>query len=291
MLSKTMRMTQIFLLFSLVQSTFIYAEENNQSVTTVSTSEHTHKMKEFEWEFVLASEQIKDSEKGIVSGQYSTLKNSFVYSLSEQDQVRLFGSYVIEHYKNYKDKNYFEFGELMYRRKSLLNETEHFLNLDFELKHGVVLDSNIRNYWGFSSETIPQLIFKKRLGNGYGVELKARHHFFHRNNAKARTIAHEDRFYLSGYKMFGHQFLVNTELKYRHKIYTGAFYSYEKGGMMNKNYEELVFHPSLMYFLDRKTLIEGYVETKLNTSFDNKKWNRVAEDELILGGTIYFTII
>jgi hypothetical protein len=295
MLSKTVLFLSFFTFFLFVKSNCSFAENTtptNQSQTSITSSEsHHHQNKDFEWELVLASEQIKDSETASVSGLYTSFKNSFLYSLNPEDQFRLYGSYVIEHYNNYHDKNYFELAEVMYRRKSLLNENDHFVNVDLELKHGVVIDPETRNYWGFNSETIPQLIIKKRIGNGYGIETKLRHHIYNRNTRKARALTNEDRIYLSAYKMFGHQFLINTELKYRHKIYTGKFYSYERGGMMNKNYEDLVIHPSLMYFYDRKTLIEGYVESKLNTSFDDKTWNQSAKDELILGAAIYFTII
>lgn len=290
MLSKTILFINIFVSLILA-SQLAFAENTNQTETSINNSSHDQKVKDLEWEFVVASEQIKDSEKAIVSGQYTTFKNSIVYSVTELDQLRLFGSYVIEHYNNYHDKNYFEFAELMYRRKAILNETDHGVNLDFEMKHGIVIDTGIRNYWGFSSETIPQVILKKRLGNGFGVEMKARHHFFHRNILKARALTNEDRIYLSGYKMFAHQYLLNTEFKYRHKIYTGKFYSWERGGMMNKDYEEIVVHQSFMYFLDRKTMLEGYLESKVNTSFDNKSIGKSLKDELILGGTIYFTII
>lgn len=295
MLSKTMNRVLFFITFTIVLVVPSFGEEvtsTNQTVTSVKTPESSpHKSREFEWEMVLASEQLKDGGTASVLGQYTTFKNSFLYSATDNDQVRIYGSYVVEDYKSYQDKKYLEFGEAMYRRKSILNEEEHFVNLDFELKYGVVLDREIRKYWGFDSETIPQIIVKKKLGNGYGVEFKARHHFYNRNNNKARAITNEDRLYLSGYKMFGHQFLINTELKYRHKIYTGNFYSYERGGMMNKNYEEVVIHPGLLYFVNRKVLLEGYVESKLNTSFDNKKLSKVVRDEFLIGAALYFTII
>lgn len=264
------------------------------SVTTLPTaqSHSAHTPRDFEWEMVLASEQIKDDETHNVSGQYTSLKNSLLYSLTPEDQFRLYNSFVAEDYKNNAyDHNYVEFAELMYRRKSFLKEDEHFVTADFELKQGYVIDSKTRRYWGFDSETIPQLILKKRLGDGYGIELKARHHFFHRNNRKVGTIAQEDRLYLSGYKMFGHQYLISTEFKYRHKIYGGRHYSWEKGGMMSKHYEEIVMHPGLLYFLGRKVMLEGYVETKLNNSFDSRPVGQVMKDEFLIGAALYLSIL
>jgi len=292
MLRKYLSIVSIFCLISPVIKAEDASEATSVTALPAAHSHSVHGPKEFEWEMVLASEQIKDDETHNVSGQYTSLKNSFLYSVTPNDQVRLFNSFVAEDYKNNKyDRNYFEFAEFMYRRKSFLNEEEHFVNADFEIKQGYVVDAETRRYWGFNSETIPQLILKKRLYDGYGVEFKARHHFFHRNNKKVGTIAHEDRLYLSGYKMFGHQFLLNAELKYRHKIYGGKHYSWEKGGMMSKHYEETVLHPGLLYFLGRKAMVEGYVETKLNNSFDSRPVGRVMKDEFLIGAALYLSIL
>lgn len=282
-------------IFSALQSQSFANSETSEtqmtSTTNVATSGHQYGSKPYEWEFVLASEQIKDSENHQVSGMYSSLKNSLVYSLTDSDQVRLYGSYVIEDYKKYDDKKYFEFAELMYRKKSLLNHQDHGMSLDAEIKYGRVVDTATKKLWGFDAETIPQLIFKKRLGEGYSLELKARHHFYHRNMNKARAIAHEDRFYLSGYKLIDHSYLLGTELKFRHKIYTGRHYSYSKGKTISKNYEELYIKPNLMVFFDRRFALEGYAESKLTMSNDQRTAGKLLKDEFLIGAALYLTIL
>lgn len=280
----------VFLIL-LFNASFIAAQEENKSVQKITTSEYGHKVNNFTLEFLLASEQVKSSSTHKVNGQYSSVKSSLLYTQSENDEFRLFASYVKEDYDNYEDLNYFEFGELMYRRKGILNYTDHGVNLDFELKQGFVMDSKIRKYWGFDSESIPQIILKKRLPNQAGVEFKARHHFYHRNSTKNYTLAHEDRLYISAYQMFAEKFIFNFETKYRHKIYTGAHYSHELGGPIGINHEDLVIHPSLMYFFGHKILLEGYLETKINDSFDQRKISKLAKDELVFGAALYLTVL
>lgn len=285
--------TSLFFFSSLHSLTF--ANLSGQTATSVNSlpsgqAVGLYGAKAFEWELVATSEQIKDNENHEVNGVYSSLKNSLVYSITDQDQLRFYGSYVIEDYKKYNDKKYFEFAELMYRRKSILNYDEHGFNLDFELKYGRVVDTEIKKLWGFDSETIPQIILKKRLGNGFSVELKARHHFYHRNTNKARAIAHEDRFYLSGYKLFERKYLLGTELKFRHKIYTGRHYSYAKGKYISKDYEELFLKPNLMVFFDRRFALEGYLESKLAMSNDGRRTSELLKDEFLIGAALYLTI-
>lgn len=275
----------LFLFISL----HLFAEEVQTSQTIIK-GDYQRAKKDYTLEMVLAAEQVKDSSYQ-VTGSYTSLKLSFLYTLNSLDEFRLYTSAVSEHYRNYRDDQYMEFGEVMYRRKSLLNYADHGVNLDFELKHGIVLDQGIRKYWGFDSETIPQIVLKTKLPHDFGLEFKARHHFYQRNTHNLSTPAHEDRLYLSTYKMFSHQYIFNTELKYRHKIYPGKHYSYSRNGYEGKNHEDLVLHPSLMYFLTRSTLLEGYVETKLNDTFDNRPFKQLIRDELIVGTAIYFTIL
>lgn len=282
-------MRHVFALFLALPITLLAAAENTQ---IGSLPKQSNKLP-YTLEAVLASEQVKDSTTHEVAGVYTSLKTSLLYSVTDKDELRLYASVVSEDYdyKNYEDKRYPEFGEVMYRRKAILNESSHGVNLDFELKHGVVLEDDNRDLWGFSSETIPQVIFKKRLPKGFGTEFKARHHYYHRNNAKKSTLFEEDRLYLSFSKMFGHSLIFNNEFRYRHKTYTGAHYSWARGGKTKREVEDLIIHPGLLYFLNRKTLIEGYVETKLNDTFDSRDTKTLAQDELIIGAALYLTIL
>lgn len=264
--------------------------QENQVSQKITHAEHGHEPNQLNLEFVLASEQIKSSDTHEVNGLYTSFKTSLLYSLTEEDEFRIYNSYVKESYDKDQDKNYFELAEAMYRRKGILNYTDHGVNLDIELKHGIVLDKEIRKYWGFNSETIPQVVLKTKLPNGFGLGFKARHHFYHRNRNRPSTIAHEDRLYFSAYKMFSHSLMLNTEIKYRHKTYTGTHFSHHRGGYQNKNHEDLVIHPGILYFITRKLLIEGYFETKLNDSFDTRKTTLLMKDEFLLGAAIYLTV-
>lgn len=269
----------------------IKAQENTISVENIGTEQSWRdELSKFTLEAVVASEQVKSSDTHEVNGLYSSFKTSLLYALSSTDELRIYTSFVKEDYEKNQGRDYFELGEVMYRRKSILNEADHGINLNFEFKHAVVLDTETRRYWGFTTETIPQIIVKKSLPNATGVELKARHHIYARNRINASAPTNEDRLYLSGYKMFANSFLFNTELKYRHKIYTGKHYSHQYGGIRNKGHEDLVIHPGLMYFATRQSMIEGYVETKLNDTFDHRKVSQLMRDELIFGAALYVTL-
>lgn len=283
-------MNHFLKLFSILFITLTSYAEEQISTTTINKGEYNNVADKFSLEFVAATEQIKDSERHEVNGLYTSLKTSLMYTLTEEDELRLYNSYVIEDYQKSETSKYFELLEGMYRRKGILNQADHGVSLDFEAKYAKVLDSKIRKYWGFDDEAIPQMILKRKFQNGFGVEFKARHHFYGRNKNKASTLSNEDRLYLSAYKMFNHSFIFNTELKYRHKIYTGAHFSHHRGGLQSKNHEDLVIHPGLMYFLSRQALLEGYFETKLNDTFDDRKTSTLMKDELILGAALYLTV-
>lgn len=281
------KLKKFFLILLICVASF--AQEQTSS-TTISKGEYNNVANKFSLEFVAATEQIKDSEKHDVNGLYTSLKTSLMYTLTEEDEFRLYNSYVIEDYQKSETSKYFELLEGMYRRKGILNQADHGVSLDFEAKYAKVLDSKIKKYWGFDSETIPQIILKRKMENGFGLEFKARHHFYERNKNKSSTLSNEDRLYLSAYKMFNHSFIFNTELKYRHKIYTGAHFSHHRGGYQARNHEDLVLHPGLMYFLSRQALLEGYFETKINDTFDNRKLSKLMKDEFILGAALYLTV-
>jgi hypothetical protein len=242
----------------------------------------------FSLEFVLSAEQTKDSESKEVNGLYSTLKNSLLFRASKNDEVRLYASHVWERYdKNIRNMSYWELAETMYRRKNILNQKDHFISMNLELKNYWVMDDDIKKLWGFDGAFIPQAIFKKSFGRKAGLKLKVRRHYFDRNRSTAGTLTKEDRIYFSGSYMFTRRFMFNAEMKYRHKIYTGDHFSYRKFAMEKENVEITTIHPSLLFFVNRKTMIEAYVETVINNSTDERNTSNLMKDEQVFGAALY----
>ena len=242
----------------------------------------------FSLEFVMSAEQTKDSNSKEVNGLYSSLKNSLLFRASENDEFRLYASHVWERYdKNVRNISYWELGEVMYRRKNILNQKDHFISMSLELKNYWVMDEDIKKVWGFDGAFIPQAIFKKSFGRKAGLKLKLRRHYFDRNRASAGTLTKEDRIYASGSYMFTNKFMFNAELKYRHKIYTGDHFSYRKFAYEKANVEITTIHPSLLFFVNRETMIEAYVETVLNNSTDDRTTSNLMKDEQVFGAALY----
>lgn len=242
----------------------------------------------FSLEFVLSAEQTKDSHSKEVNGLYSTMKNSLLYRATKNDEFRLYASHVWERYdENIRNISYWELGEVMYRRKNILNQKDHFLSMNFELKNYWVMDSDIKKQWGFDGAFIPQMILKRNFGRKAGAKIKLRRHFFDRNRKTSGTLAKEDRIYLSGFYMFNRHVMFNTEMKYRHKMYTGDHFSYRKFAYEKANVEITTLHPSLLFFLGRKTMIEAYVETVINDSTDNRRTSQIMKDEQVYGAALY----
>lgn len=242
----------------------------------------------FSLEFVVSAEQTKDSHTKESNGIYSTLKNSLLFRASENDELRLYASHVWERYdKNIRNMSYWELGEVMYRRKNILNQKDHFVSMNLELKNYWVIDEDIKKMWGFDGAFIPQAIFKKSFGRKAGLKLKLRRHYFDRNRSTAGTLTKEDRIYVSGSYMFTHRFMFNAEVKYRHKIYTGDHFSYRKFAYEKANVEITTLHPSLIFFVNRKTMIEAYVETVINESTDERSTSNLMKDEQVFGAALY----
>jgi hypothetical protein len=249
-----------------------------------------HKIDRIDLEFILSIEQTKDLKSHQSNGLYSTLKSSFLFKLSKNDELRLYGSHVWERYeRNEGNATYWELGEFMYRRKNILNESDHFVDMSLELKNYWVMDKEIRKRWGFDGAFIPQVIFKRSLSRNIGLKLKLRRHYYDRNRNTAGVLTKEDRIYLSGSYMFNHWLMLNTELKYRHKIYTGYHFNYRKFEMERKNVEITIIHPSLLVFLNRTTMLETYVETVLNDSTSEKKITEQMKDNQVIGAALYLT--
>jgi hypothetical protein len=256
----------------------------------------------FDLEFVLTSEQTKDIDDHEVDGAYTSLKTSFLYHLTPKDDLRLYVSAVNENFKKTKgdDETYLELAEFMYRRNQILNQKDHWVSMDFEFKNYYVLDYERRQRWGFNGATIPQFIFKKSFTPYAGVEFKVRRHFTHRTADQAGTLNAEDRLYLTPYMMFAHKLIVSTQLKYRHKRYKDEHVNYRKSNFSRRPFPEIVMdgkdveittlRPSLMYFLNKSSMVEVYAQTVLNDSSDNERSTQnQMKDELLYGAALYLT--
>jgi hypothetical protein len=242
----------------------------------------------FSLEFVLSAEQTKDSSTKEVNGLYSTLKNSLLFRATKNDEFRLYASHVWERYdNNTRNMSYWELGEAMYRRKNILNQKDHFITMNMELKNYWVIDKDIKKMWGFDGAFIPQAIFKRSFGRKIGTKVKLRRHYFDRNRESAGTLTKEDRIYVSGSYMFNRFMMFNAEMKYRHKIYTGDHYSYRKRGFEKANVEITTIHPAMLFFIGRTAMVEAYVETVVNNSTDDRSTSEIMKDEQVFGAALY----
>jgi hypothetical protein len=277
----------IFLLIFILQSASAFSATNTAELAQKSSNSL---LDNFSLEFVLATEQTLDSKTHEPNGMYTSLKNSLLYKASANNELRFYASHVWERFEENQGNNaYWELAEVMYRRKNILNQKDHFVNLELELKNYWVMDTDIKNQWGFDGAFIPQLIFKKSFGRKFGVKTKFRRHFYDRNRASARTLTKEDRIYLSSYYMFNRKLMFNAELKYRHKIYTGKAFSYRSFSVEPKDQEITTIHPGLYYFVNRQAMLEVYVETTLNDSTDERTSSNQIKDEQLFGAALYLT--
>jgi len=240
-------------------------------------------------EFVLASEQTKDNGTHEVYGLYTSLKNSLLFSATKNDEFRLYASHVWESYDNDETQAYWELAEVMYRRKNILNQKDHFISMNAELKNYWVMDTKMKSRWGFSGAFIPQLIFKRSFTRGSGAKLRFRRHYYDRNRNSAGTLAKEDRIYFDTYYMFNRRFMTNVQLKYRHKMYTGDHFSHRKFAFEKKNVEITTLHPALLFFINREAMVEVYVESVINDSSDKRTTSNLIKDEQIYGAALYLS--
>lgn len=279
-------MFKAFIIFTFLTFKVFAAESTSTSQLAPSSSKKLSDL--FSLEFVLSAEQTKSFDSKETNGLYSTLKNSLLYRASKNDEFRLYASHVWERYdQNIRNMAYWELGEVMYRRKNILNQKDHFVSMNLELKNYWVMDSDIKEMWGFNGAFIPQAIFKKSFGRKLGTKVKLRRHYYDRNRATAGTLSKEDRIYVSGSYLFTNRFMFNAELKYRHKIYTGDHFSYRKFSYERKDVEITTIHPALIFFLNRETMFEVYAETVINDSTDERSTSNIMKDEQIFGAALY----
>ena len=308
-------MNYICLIFILFISTSVYSQDINSSTRLKTESSKANNP--FSLEFLVASEQTKNIVTNKIDGSFTKMDASLLQSLSADDELRYFLSTRYLTYQNgssedsdIKDEFNWYFVEFMYRRKNILTESKHGLYMEFEFKNLYYTDAKIREMYGQNGSTIPQVIFKQRYGRGNSLELKLRRHFNHTNNNSSYTVNFEDRAYLNLSSLVSRRVLLFSQLKYQHKMRKddGLDYRFMELAEFNydpmartvvpdfsnvpeakKDQEIVTFHPAIMYFLSRNSMIEFYYETKLSNTYDNRKMNEIMNDEAVFGTALYLT--
>ncbi|HAZ12197.1 MAG: hypothetical protein A2X86_03080 [Bdellovibrionales bacterium GWA2_49_15] len=276
-----------FLAFSLAENSALA----NTSTASLDHGNGNGNAKKLTLEFVLASEQTKDNNTSEVNGTYNKLDVSALYSLAPDDELRLFSSalYIAQDDPAAEDQLRGDLVELMYRRKNLLNESDHGVRLEAELKYYQLIDSETKTLYGFDGAFIPQLIFTKYLTDSFLTEFKARHHFNNVTNDRASTLKRETRLYLTPTYVLTRSLFLSTTLKYQHKTRNGDYYSYRTSSFSPKSTDHVTAHPGLMYLINRQFLIEGYAETEFLTSNDHQTFKENWEKNYVLGTALYWT--
>ena len=268
--------------------------------------------KGFSLEFLMAAEQFRNIVTTELMGTYSKLDISLLHRISQDEELRYYLA------TKYVDKPIFEddqqfqlfFTEFMYRKKSILNEREHGVYLEGELKNYAIIDPVIRNRYGYDSAFIPQIIIKKSFSRSAGIKLRLRKHFYNANNNDNYTLNSEDRIYFSAYKMFARKIILGAMLKYQHKIRKGDGKDFRFGSLIEVNFnpitrqmeiddsnlpdakvnqEIVTIHVGPSLIINRKAMIEIYAETKISNTYDKRDVERIMREELVLGTALYLT--
>ncbi len=270
---------------------FVLANVALAESTSTTTLSSPAKEKNLTLEFVLASEQTKDNSTSEMNGTYNELDASALYALTPDDEVRLFSSglYITQTDPGADNQLRGDLAEIMYRRKNLLNESDHGVRLEAELKYYELIDQDTRKLYGFDGAFIPQLVFNKHWTDSFVTEFKARHHFNTLNNDKASTLKSETRLYLTPTYVLTRSLFLSTTFKYEHKERSGSYFSYRTFSSVPKKTDHLTVHPGLMYLLNNQLLIEGYAETELMASNDGQTLKENWEKNYVLGTALYWT--
>lgn len=266
-------------------------------------------IKPLQFEMVMATQQTRDLLTQNLNGQYTKWDFSFLHARDRDNEFRYFLSTRYVNSELIRDEFNWFLHEVMYRRKNILTERQHGIAAELELKNYWILDQNLRDMYGYDGSFIPQFILNKRWGRGVSTELKVRKHFYHRNNPDNFTLSSEDRIYLTQSYMFAHRWLLNVLMKYQHRVRKGDDLNYRfmpyfdqlvdmgprgpdfsRFPRAKKNQEIVTIHPGIMYFLNRKTLVEAYVETTLSDTYDKRDLETIANDELVFGAAMYMTV-
>jgi hypothetical protein len=306
-----MKFITLFLVSLVSITTFA---KTNTTATSVKPNFHTKSDKKFTLEFLLATEQTKEIYTKQMDGSYTKLDASLLQHLTKNDELRYFLSTRYVDSEASKAGNELEvfFAELMYRRKNILTESSNGIYMEAELKNYRVIDEDIKNKYAYDGAIIPQLIFKKNFGRSASAKIKVRSHFYQANNDKDYTLEKEDRIYLSGAFMIGRRVLLNTQLKYQHKVRKGSGWDFRYGDHFEdlmmatynpithdindslipkaKKHQEIVtLHTGPLYFLSRNSMLEVYAETKLSNTYDKRDLETIMKDEFVLGAALYLT--
>lgn len=258
-----------------------------QSVTPKIESAPHHNVKPWSVEFVGLTEQVKNRENDLI-GTYSKLDTSILYSANSKSDFRFFSALTYEDFAEGEDSFTWELVEFMYRRKSILNESDHGVYLEAEFKNYYVMDEELRDHrWRFDGAFIPQLIVKKKMTSQLTFEFKGRRHFPYRNSSKMSALRSENRLYFTQIFVPKWRWFVTNEFKYRHKEFGGRHFSFREMKMMPKKQDLLIMRPSIMYLFNNRLLGEIFTETTLMKSQDHsfiaKEWN----DQWVLGMGLY----
>lgn len=298
----------------------VFSNENTSLSKIKPPSTKTNK--KFTLEFLITSEETKDIITKNYDGNYSKFDASLLQHLNKNNELRYFyaGRYVKTKSDEFGNEYENFFAEFMYRRKNIWDTNPLGLKISTELKYYKIIDQEIRERYGYNGAIIPQLIFKKKFGRYNSIKFKFRRHFFEQNNylngrfssnginynENDYTLKYEDRVYMTLSRFIGNGFLVFADFKYQHKIRNadGIDYRYMELASFNpmrreldvsnvplaKKHQELVtFHPGVMYFLNRKNMLEVYAETKLSNTYDKRSFEEITKDELVYGFALYLT--
>ena len=294
------------------------AQTSSTSTTTIRTNPSKATVKPWSLEFLVATEQIKTARFNKYDGTFTKMDASLLQGLTPNDEVRYFLSsrYVTSEIEDTKEFNWY-FTEFMYRRKNILTENEHGINMKFEFKNLYYLDPEIRDQYDMNGSTIPQVIFKQKVGKYGSFELKLRKHFNHTNANSALAVDTEDRAYLNLSAMVSRRVLLFNQFKYQHKFRKDEGPNYKQAlevdmitetvptgpgttttftrpdfdslQIAKKEQELVTWHPSVMYFLSRNSMVEFYYETKLSNTYDKRDLAKIMADESVFGTAFYIT--
>lgn len=298
-----MKITLLFIFFaaSVLAQTNTTQRDVNRSLQPTPKS--------INFEMLLATQQTRDILTRKLNGQYSKWDFSLLHTLNDQNEIRYFVSTRYIASDLIQDEfNWFLF-ETMYRRKNLFKDNSMGITTELELKNYWILDEQLKQMYGYNGSFIPQIIFNKRWKKGLSSELKLRKHFYHRNNPDNFTLSEEDRIYFTQSFFFQRRWMGNILFKYQHKIRKGDDLNYRfmpyfdqlvdftamgpdftRFPKAKKHQEILSIHPGVMYFWNRTTLVEFYLETVLSDTYDKRSVNQIASDELVFGTAVYLSV-